>query len=753
MSHQIKITRNVLKLTRKRSTILLICFAVFLCYLLSTIFRMQVSGHEAYRQKVIDQITTSSTVKAKRGIIYDSGMHILATTKTVWRIFLSPVDIAEASEDKGTDYSSLIAQGLSSILSLPYDTIYQKAKQSKTIDVTLKKSVEEDIYRKVTAFVLEHHLENMVRTEAHHTRYYPEGDFASAVIGFTGADNQGLFGLEYTYDKVLSGKDGYYVYAKDAKGNEMPDGYISYIEAQDGYSIVTTIDSYMQKHLEYTLKEIEETFDVQNRVAGIVMNVKTGGILAMANTQSFDLNDPYTLSPLYEKKLLECGYPQDSAEYKAYKNEMLYTMWQNKAVSDAYEPGSTFKIITVSAGIETGAVTLQNHYHCTGSFPIGGYNISCHKRGGHGHLTLSQALQQSCNPAMIQISASTGTKAFYRFVSDFGYLEKTGVDLPGEGKSIFHKENAIGSTELATASFGQRFKVTPLQQITAIAAVANGGYLLRPYVVEKIIGENGEVIFTHQTEVRRQVISNATSMTVSQMLEEGVSGDGGAKNAAVLGYKIAAKTGTSEKFDILDENGNSYLRIGSCVAFAPSDSAEIAILIIVDEPTTAKYGSMVAAPYISDLMEVYLPYLNFENALEQEQQDVIVEQFCGMSIKDAKKAIQNLGLKVEIIGEGDTVIRQSPICGTTIQKDIGKIILYTAQAEEDTVTLPSLLGKSPSEVNQLLLNLGLNIYAEGVQNCQIGIGAVATQQSIPPQTKVGKGTVVRVTFLYTDSQD
>ena len=748
-----KPTIQTVKTVRKRSAALLSAFLVFVLYLSYSIFSMQVLGYDKYQQKVLDQITTSSVMKAKRGYIYDRSMNVIATTKTVWRVFLSPVDIKEASDDNKTDFAALIADGLSSILSLSRDSIYQKAKQSKTIDVTLKKSVDETIYRKVTGFILENHLENMVHTEASYTRYYPMNDFAAQMIGFTGADNQGLFGLEYYYDSILSGSDGYYVYAKDAQGNEMPNGYINYVEPEDGNSLVTTIDRFMQEQLEYTIKEIEETFLVQNRVSGIVMNVKTGAILAMATTSAYDLNSPYELDALYQGKLDASGLKEGTEQYRAYKNELLYTMWQNKPVSDTYEPGSTFKIVTVAAGLETGAVSQSNHYNCTGSFPIGGYNISCHKRGGHGNLSLSGALQQSCNPAMIQISASTGVEDFYQYVKAFGYLEKTGVDLPSEGTSIFHQKEAIGTTELATASFGQRFKVTPLQQITAIAAVANGGYLVTPYVVEHILDSQGNITYTHTTTVKRQVISSETASVVASMLEEGVSGDGGAKNAAVEGYKIAAKTGTSEKFDILDENGNSFLRIGSCIAFAPSDNAEIAILIVVDEPTTAKYGSMVAAPYIGDLMEVYLPYLGHENQSDTAQNDFTVGTYTGTSVEETAQKLKKEGVKVEIVGEGQMIRSQMPISGTVIDKNSGRVILYTGKEETQYVTVPDFVGKTPIEANQLIINNGLNLNAEGVKNYQIGLGATVIRQSILPGTRVPRGTLITLTFLYTDSED
>ena len=753
MTHSLKTIAESVAVARKRVIFLLLALSVFAFYLCTTIFRMQVSRYEYYKNKVIDQITTSSTLKAKRGTIYDNAMQVLANTETVWRVFLSPVDIAKASEKKNTDYAQIIASGLSPILEISEASILKKANQSSTIDVTIAKEVNEQTYKKIEAFISENNLSNMIHTEANTSRFYPKGDFCCHLLGFTGTDGQGLFGLEYEYDSYLKGQDGYYVYAKDATGSEMPSGYIGYIEPTNGSSLITTIDSYIQEQLEYQISEIEETFDVQNRVSGIVMDVNTGAILAMATTSSFDLNSPYELDALYSKKLADSGLSEISSEYKAYRNELLYTMWQNKPVSEAYEPGSTFKIITVAAGLETNSVSLSNQYVCNGSHAIGGYHISCHKKTGHGTVTLAQGLQQSCNPCMIMVSQSIGASKFYEYVKAFGYLEKTGIDLPSEGTSIFHTQSGLGITELATSSFGQRFKVTPLQQITAIAAVANGGYLVTPYVVDKIFDSNGNTVYSHTTEIKRQVISTQTAQTVSKILEEGVSGDGGAKNAAAEGYLVAAKTGTSEKFDILDENGNSYLRIGSCIGYAPSDEAQIAVLIIVDEPTTAKYGSIVAAPYVGNMMKSILPYLGNENASDDKKQDLTVENYIGLSANEAKTKIEKQGMKVIVYGNGEKVLSQMPQCGSEINIATGSIYLYTSDSKEEYVTMPNLIGKTPSNANEEIISLGLNLKLLGVTNYAIGKGATVTNQSIAAGTRIKKGTVIELMLLYTDSED
>ncbi len=740
--------------SRKRIGIALLAFSLAAVYLLATIFRLQVFQYDYYRNKVLDQITTTSKINATRGAIYDSSMNLLAYEQNVWRIFVTPVDIREAKEADGKPYDEIIARGLSELLDLSYDDVYKKVCDTKHLDQTILKKADASQYQSVLAFVTGNNLSDLVHTEAYTERYYPMGELACHVLGFTGSDNQGLFGLEYTYDSVLKGTDGYYLYAKDANGIEMPNEYASFVNATDGNSIVTTIDSYIQAQLEYQLNVTKETYGAKNRVTGIVMNVNTGAILAMATTDGFDCNEPYTLSDLFEAELLASGTDPDSEAYKKLRTELLYEMWNNKAVSELYEPGSTFKIITAATAIETGAVTDNDRFSCTGSLAVGGYRISCHKRTGHGsNFTFAYGLQQSCNPTMIQVASRIGAEKFYQYVEAFGYLQKTGIDLPSEATSIFHQPDALGVTELATASFGQRFKVTVLSQLTAIAAVANGGYLVTPYLVERIIDAEGNTVSEHETEIKRQVISESTARKVASILEEGVSGDGGAKNAAVPGYLIAAKTGTSEKFDILDENGNSYLRVGSCVAFAPSDQPEIAAIIVVDEPSTGKYGSIVAAPYIGDLMASVLPYLGYEPSGETAPAQTEIPDLRTMSPQKAKSTLSELGFTCEIVGSGSSVLSQSPSPGTTLTVGQGKVILYTDTQLSDTVSMPDLIGMNIEEANAKLISCGLNIHLTGANSPHIGTGAIVYAQSVPKGQVVARGSLITVTVLYDDDQD
>lgn len=740
--------------TKKRAFLIFVAFLLLLTYLLSTILGMQLFSFEYYQNKVLGQITTTSKLRAERGTIYDANGVVLAESITVWRVFVSPVDVREATKESGTDLAALIAEKLSPVLALSYETVYKKALNYKVIDETLLKKANEETYKKVIDIIRQYDLGDMVHTEAYETRYYPGGEFLCHVLGFTGSDGQGLFGLEYRYDTALTGTDGYYLYAKDANGNEMPNQYAGYVEATDGSSLITTIDSYLQQQLEYQLGEILATFDVQNRVTGIVMDVRTGAILAMATTNGFDPNSPYVLDELYQEKLGASGLSPTDEAYKALKTELLYTMWANKAVSELYEPGSTFKIFTASVGLETGATTMQSTYSCTGSLQVGGYRISCHKRQGHGsHFPFSYGLQHSCNPTMMTVASKIGAEKFYAYFEDFGYLEKTGIDLPSEASTIFHQPQNIGTTELATASFGQRFKVTVIQQLTAVACVANGGTLVTPYLVEQIVAPDGTVTYQHETAVKRQVISKETATQIATCLEEGVSGDGGAKNAYVAGFKIAAKTGTSQKFDVLDENGNSYLRVGSCVAFAPADQPEIAMIIVVDEPQYEKYGSIVAAPYISAFMEKALPYLGHEANYTDADKTVLTEDYVGMSLSNAQKALKTAGLSYRVIGGGDTVLSQVPSPDTLLNVSLGTVILYTEEVGPEYASVPDLVGMDAQSATVLLMQRGFNVAIRGAKNYYIGKDVYVVAQDVQPGLKVKKGTVITLTFLHKDGTD
>ena len=737
---------------KKRSYLILIAFLLFATTLLFNVFRLAFVMHQYYNNKAFDQITTTSRLKAERGNIYDSNMNLLATTKTVWRIFVSPKRIALKEKTDGVKYADQIARGLSQILDLPYDTLYSKIKNSKVLDATVKSAASEDECNRVNEFIRSALLDDLIFTEAQASRYYPEETLAAHVLGFTGSDNQGLYGLEYYYNSTLAGVDGYYLYAKDAGGNAMPGEYSDICEAQDGYSLVTTIDAYVQKKLEEQLERIRSEHSVTNRVTGIIMDTSTGAILAMATSSPFDPNDPFTLDAISEEKLKNSGFKEGSDEYKTYKQELMQIMWSNKAVSETYEPGSTFKIVTVSAALDLGVADMNDTFSCNGYHTVGGWRIKCHKTTGHGSgFSLAYGLQMSCNPTMMTLAERIGADSFYTYVEKFGYFEKTGIDLPSEASTIFHKQSAIGSTELATASFGQRFKVSIISQLTAISAVANGGILVEPYVVQKVIDTNGNVILEHETVNKGRVISEEVAKTIADVLEEGVSGDGGAQNAYVDGYKVAAKTGTSQKFDILDANGNSYLRIGSTVAFAPSDGSGIAIIIVVDEPQgNVKYGSVVAAPYVSNVLSDVLPYLEYRS--NKESSLVTLESYIGKEVAEAAKELANNGIAVVKIGNGNKILYQIPAANTDLLKNISKVYLYTEIVESNMISVPSLTGISAAEANIIAAKAGLNIRIEGglPESCS---SLTVTSQSLPYGARVQEGTVIILTVMRLNFED
>lgn len=766
--------KNVNSVTAKRSFILLAFFALLAIALACVVFKMQVFEYDYYQQEVIDQITVENTVPAERGVIYDRNMNVIATNQTTWRVFISPVDIQSAVNSsaieraiyrvrygaslavsaKGDRQDELIADGLSEILGVDRDTILAKAAKAGRRDETIKKNVDKETADKVLAFIEENGLEQQVHLEATNKRYYTYGSLAAQTIGFTGTDGQGLYGLEYMYNEELTGVAGKYIIAQDAHGNEMAYNYESYVEPINGYDMITTIDERIQQELDLQVKATVEDNAPNNRAVGIAMNPNTGEIYAISVQPDFDLNDPYTLDSLSRATLDASGFAEGSDEYRTLLSELRQVMWSNKATTELYEPGSTFKPITTAMALEEGVVTPTEMFTCVGYLHVGGWDISCHKKTpGHGTMTFARGLQQSCNPVLMTIAARVGTEKFVNYFESFGYLEKSGVDLPGEAQTIFFDRENMTVTDLAVGSFGQRFKVNPIAHLTALCAIANGGYLVTPHLLDKFVDEDGTVVYEYDNEYKRQVISTATANTITEILEAGVSGDGGAKNAYVKGYKVAAKTGTSEK-----ETDSPY-RISSTVAYAPADDPQIAVLIMVDEPTgDSVYGSVVAAPYVSAFLGNVLPYMGIEPTYTEEELatlQVTVARYIGSSISDAKEQIEKLGLKTEVIGNGDTVTAQVPKRGSTISKENGKVILYTNDTDPESkpVTVPSVLGLTAAQANAKIVNAGLNIAIEGAQNYDKGSGAVVTSQSYAEGAQVPYGTVVTVEVLHMDVTD
>ena len=742
----------------KRSTWLgIIIVAVFAALLLRVLY-LQTVNFEKYQKKVIDQMTTESKVAADRGKIYDKNGNILATNITTYRVFISPSSIKSAQDELEAgdtkNYYELVSKGLSEILGVEYADVYKQATEyTKYLDRTIKKKVDEVTADAVCKFIDDNGLQNMIYLEAQSTRYYPYGSLASHIIGFASADGDGLYGIEYQYDEYLKGIDGYYIIARDSYGNEMPLDYASYIDAISGYNVETTIDVSIQGFLEEQIEKTVQENRAGNRACGIVIDVKTGAILAMATSSSFDLNDPWQLDSISAQKLESSGLSKDSEEYSILQRDLLTAMWSNKSITESYIPGSTFKIITSAMGLEEGVVKLSDVCTCGGSLVFGGHKIHCHETKGHGALTFAQGLQQSCNVWFMTLGTRVGIENYKKHVEAFGYYEKTGIDLPGEGNSIFASE--MTELDLVIYSFGQNFNVTPIQHISAISAVANGGNLLTPYVVQRVKDNAGNTVYEHETEIKRQVVSEEVCKTIATMLEEGVSGDGGAKNAYVAGYRVAAKTGTSEK----KTAGDKGEYICSCAAFAPADDPEVAIIIVVDEPKGAYlYGSTVAAPYVGDALESILPYMGVQANYTQEELDnmaVRVSGYKGYSVSYAKRLIENNGLKVLVVGDGTVVTSQLPESGTYVEKKGATVVLYTGKAaQSEDVSVPNLMGMTAAHANQTLTNIGLNVKIEGTPHYLTGNEEiVVVEQSIQKGTMVAKGTVVTLTFRYIGGDD
>lgn len=746
-----------------RSYILFAVIIIAFVLLALRIFTIQTVNFDYYQQKVINQLTTESTVYSNRGVIYGADGVKLAANISAYRIFIAPSNIraavAESTGEDAKNYDDIISRGLSEILGekygITYDTVAEMIEKKKgSLDATVVRLADGDSADLVLDFVSKNGLEDMVLVEASSKRYYPYGNVASHVLGFTGTDGTGLYGLEYQYNTQLAGTPGRYITARDSYGRELPFEYKSVIDAVDGYDVHTTIDLKIQMILEEQLRATFEECRPECGAAGVVMNVKTGAVLAMGVYPDFNCNDPRTLDDYYEGLLEASGYAEGSAEYNTLKKELQMKMWSNKVLTDPYMPGSTFKIITTSVALEENAAKVDEKFYCAGYLQVANRKIHCYHVSGHGSLTLGEGLQQSCNPVMMTVGMRIGQEKFYNYFRQFGYLGKTGIDLPGEGDTTFWDEDKFGIVDLAVASFGQNFRISMINHITALSAVANNGNLLTPYVVDKLTDSDGNVVWKHKTETRRQVISTTVSKTVSDILERGVSGNGGAKNCYIPGYKIAAKTGTSEKIGDADKNA----RIGSCVAYAPADDPEIAILIVVDDPKVGtRFGSMIAAPYIANCLAEMLPYLGYEPQYTAEEAavlDVTVGEYRGRSPAVTRNMIKELGVECIMIGDGDRVTAQVPSAGAVLSGQNGKIIIYLGDsAPEADVKVPNVSKLSAAAANKLITDAGLNIKIEGSKSHALGGEALVVSQYPAAGESMARGSVVTITVRFTDGED
>lgn len=698
---------------------------------------LQIFDPNDYRTKALDQYTHSITIPAKRGAIYaNDGTTEIAVSATVYNCFISPFDI------KDDTTLNLIADGLSSILSVDRETIITKGQKENSKYQIIKKFMSESEETAVRQFIKDNELAGVINLEETTKRYYRYGSFASHLLGFTGTDNRGLSGIEAAYDEYLSGVDGKSVKAADAHGNELDTGVGStYIPASDGLNVVTTLDWMIQNTVEKYIKQAYEEHKPNGRVQCIVMNVSNGELLASAIYPSFDLNNYSILSELYQTQYDAFVGTED--ERSEYKSKLLYEMWNNTIATQTYEPGSTFKIITSAIALEEGAIdTVNSTFRCSGAYTVAGTTIHCHRLAGHGTQVFSEALVNSCNPAFIQIGTAIGTKSFKKYFEEFGYTKVTGSDIIGEASSIYYGTTGaqFETLELAVYSFGQTFKVTPLQHLRAVSAVANGGYLVIPHSVKALTDKSGNVVKTFEYENARQVISAETCNTIIKALTNST------KNASVSGYNVVSKTGTSEKRDTARED--DY--ISSCVTFAPAEDPQIAILVLVDDPTSGQhFGSAVAAPVVSNILTEVLPHLGIAPNTSQEKK-ITVTDYRLKSVEDARLLIEQEGLKCVIKGRGETVTTQLPASGTVISEN-GVIILFTEGNDvEANVKVPNLKGNSPTVAIKALLNSNLNISINGIfngdyRNCKV------VAQSIPAGEYVLPGTVIEVEFLYEEA--
>ena len=709
----------------------------------TAIFRvgyLQIIKGNELQKLAVDQQLADTELPAKRGTIYDTNGKILAASSTVWKVVLAPVYF-ETDEER-----RIVAKGLSQILDVKEETIYEKAQQ-KSYYVEIKRQVESSTREKVLEFIdllaEEHEIYGVIFMLDDYKRIYPCNDLASSVIGFTGADGQGLEGIEAQYDEVLGGSPGRLVTAIDAVGTAMPFEYSQNIPAEDGSNVIMTIDETIQSIAEkYMLQGIQD-HKVYNRGVCIIMDVNTGAVRAMASVGGFDLNDPFTLTAEAEAEIAKLPEKdQGDARYSA-----LYSMWRNKAVSDTYYPGSVFKMCTAAMALEEGLISENSTFYCDGYYNVAGVDIGCHVRdyGGHGTQTLRESIKNSCNPALMQIGELLGIDLFNQYYDAFGFSEKTGIDLPGESDGIYFDRSTMGEVHLATASFGQNFAITPIQMATAVASIANGGYLVQPHMVERIEDSKGNIISTTSTEVKRQVLSEETAALVCDILEENaVSGSG--KNGYVAGYRVAGKTGTSEKKEDSNKDGvDDY--IASFCGFAPAENAEVVCLVFFDTPTgAAYYGSQVAAPVFAQIMSEVLPYMEVATQYTQEELealDTTTDTYIGMNADEAVASAESKGFTTWVKGEGETVVAQMPKAGTKIPQG-GNIVLYTdSESLGDKTTVPNLVGYNLSDVMYFASYYNLNVSISGMSN---SAESLSYMQSIPEGTEVSPGTVITVTF-------
>lgn len=730
---------------RQRTAILILLILVlgFGAAVLRLTYLTTVQSSEL-QEAAVDLQLADTTVSAKRGTIYDANGNVLAESASVWQVVMSPVNF------KNDKQRQAAAKGLSEIFDLEYNDVLDDTKQQSHY-VVVKRRIESDEREKVLELIdtlkKDYNCSGVIQLLDDYKRYYPKNSLASSVIGFTGSDDQGLEGIEYEYDSYLSGTPGRIITAQNARGTDMPFRYEQNVESEDGNNVYLTIDETIQSICEKYMQKGVEDNNVLNKGVCIAMDVNTGAILAMVTTDGYDLNNPYELSAKDKKKIKSTPKKkQAEAESAALSN-----MWRNKAVADTYMPGSVFKMCVASAALEENLVNEKTSFTCTGSISVEGETIHCSNISGHGTQNFVEAISNSCNPAFIQIGQMLGAGKFRQYYQGFGFSDKTGIDLPGEAEDSFWKEGKMGGVDLAVASFGQNFSITPIQMITACAAVSNGGYVVQPHVVSKITDSKGNVIKTVDKKIKRQVISDDTSKKMNEYLEYNTERQG-ATAGYISGYKVAGKTGTTEKRGVTKvESSFSEDYISSFCGYAPADDPQIAMLVFFDTPDgDAYYGSQVSSPVFINIMSEVLPYLDVKTSYTDEELgyvDASAGDYTGVSVDEAKTAVEADGFTATVKGNGSTVISQIPTVSSGLQKG-GSIVLYTdSDSQSETVSVPSLIGLSPDEVNDVASAYGLNVSFSGATTSS----GTSSSQNVEAGTSVSPGTVITVSFADSSS--
>jgi len=755
------IQRANTQILRRTLFLLAVCGIAAFAMLVARLYQVQIVNHEFYERRALAQQLGQTTITASRGTIFDRNGNTLAISASVENVFISPREMMERGEDP-----ELIADGLSAILGVSREMILERAANTQSQYQTIKRQVEAEEAALVRAFISEHRIRG-VHLEPATRRYYPNSSLASQVLGFVGTDNIGLDGLEQRYERYLAGVDGRVVRLRNARQTDMLfANYEDYFDAQNGNNITLTIDTTIQYIVEKHLTQAIADYGVQNGAAAIVMNARTGEILAIVSYPNFDPNDFLAINSELERERLALITDDDerAVEHRAAQDRQ----WRNKALSDTYEPGSVFKIVTFAMALEENLVSLESRFHCGGAMNVLGRGtpLHCHRRTGHGSLSLSEAMQRSCNVATVNIGQQVGAQMFYRYAEAFGLFDRTGLDNSAEGRSIWWEEsvffNGNNLSQLASASFGQTFKITPIQMITAVAASVNGGYLMQPYIVSQITDASGNIIEAREPTVVRQVVSAETSAIMRQMLEATVT-NGTGRNAQVPGFRIGGKTGTSENIEALvrGDEGGETARIASFVGVAPADDPEIAILVLLDTPShntgITVGGGTMAAPVVGRMMEDILPHLEIQSQLTDEERmdrNVSVPRLIGRSVEEASELLERHGFDFDLVGESDTVTWQLPVSNALVASGT-RVTLYlgaeTPRDREELVTVPDLSGMPYPRAREALEQRGLFIRTVGVPKSDSR--AIVSIQSVAAGLQTSYGTIVEVTLIDRESTE